>query len=106
MSVDYDGVGGIGLRLTEVVIGKLVKHGLFTKAEFEDDKYNCLEKIGLPFSAYGNAFSGDTGYVLLVDGSKFSDIYENAPAFIERLAEIGIVMEADDLEVINEIYVS
>lgn len=106
MSVDYDGVGGVGLRVTDAIVEKLIEHGLFTEADYEKDVSSCLEKIKLPYSVYGNAYSGDIDYALFVKGTKLSEIYENAPKFIARLEELGISMEADDLEVICEGYLS
>lgn len=103
MGVDYDGVGGVGIRMTEAVIDKFISAGLFTEDEWHDDPEGCCETVKLPYATYGSAYSGQETRVLLVDGKTFGDIKRNAPAFVERLKALGLdALTEDDLEVIAE----
>ena len=107
MSVDYDGVGGIGILLTDEIIEKLMDGNLFTKEEWDNDKYECVERLNVSYQTAGNAYSGDTHFYLLVEGSTLAEINYNADEFINWLVNnLGFNIDYNDLMVISDIYVS
>ncbi len=56
MGVDYDGVGGIGIELTEEMIEYAIDHEVFTEEEWDDDRDYCLSKgEGFVYSVAGSA---------------------------------------------------
>lgn len=111
MSVDYDGVGGVGFILDNVDRHILMASGLFTQEDWEHDKDKCLDKLKLKdhggsYSWTGNCYTGDTSYCLLVKGKTLKEVNDNAPAFCARLAEYGILKEPGELKIISELYIS
>ena len=45
MGIDYDGVGGIGIELTEELVQRFIAAEYFTEEEWQDDYEDCLETI-------------------------------------------------------------
>ena len=106
MSIDCDGVGGVGFIPDAVDIQILIGSGLFTQDEWDDDKDECLAKLKLPYRMTGNCYTGDISRCLLVKGKTLKEINDNAPAFCARLTECGILKVPDELEIISELCVS
>ena len=101
MGVDYDAVGGVGIYV-EDYLDKFISAGVFTEEEWEDDPYECVEKLGVGFSTYGNAYSGEEGYALLVDGNNLDEVNRNVEAFILKLKPYDIHLQYSDIKVISE----
>lgn len=111
MGISYDGVGGIGIELTEELIEKFISKGYFTEDEWDEDYYECLETIGekldISYSTAGNFYSErDITRYLFVDGDNLKEILENYPSFIEKLKTVGIELSIEDLELISDYSVS
>ena len=105
MGVDYDGVGGIGIEITDYVIDKLINYGLFTRDEWEDDYDFCLSKIGFVYELAGNgSYTGreNDRYYCLVPGSNLMEIVANKMKFIKRFEEFGIMLDDTSLIVISD----
>lgn len=106
MSVDYDGVGGIGVLVTDNHIQLMIDNGLFSREEFEDDQSNCMDGVGIPYSCAGSFYQEDASYFyFLVSGKNLPEINSNAPKFIESLASIGIIVSDVDLIVISDLMI-
>ena len=105
MGIDYDGVGGIGIEVTDKIINKLIEKKVFTSEEWEDDECGCIESVGMLYQQAGNSYSGDETYYWLVEGANLTEINANAPKFIEKLAKLGIIITLDDLMVISDMHV-
>jgi len=102
MSIDYNGVGGIGIKVEDYV-DCFIESKLFTQEEWDDDRYDCVEQIGIPFNSAGNHFCDDVYYYLQVEGSNLVEINKNALSFIKKLEKYGIFLKLEDLEVISDI---
>jgi len=106
MGIDYDGVGGIGIELTEDIIQKFISFEYFTEDEWNENYYDCLETIGkkfnISFTSAGNFYSGDIVHYLLVDGQNLKEINENSKTFIEKLKIIGLELSEESLKVISD----
>ena len=106
MGVDYSGIGGIGIELTEERRKKLISKGLFTEDEWDKDCYECLEEVNLPFSVAGDgSYGGDFRFYLLVEGDNLKEILENEEAFRNRLQNFGIQLTQEDLGVISDLHI-
>lgn len=110
MGISYDGVGGIGIELTEEIIQKLIAANIFTEEEWEDDYYTCLDTIGdtwgVLFGTGGSHYSGDLNHYIFVDGSNLKEIMENYPNFLEKLKNVGVELSIEDLKLISDYSVS
>jgi len=109
MGIDYDGVGGIGIEITKDVLEKFISFGLFTEEQWDEDYYDCLEKIGLLYNTAGNFYSGDMEdltHYLFVRGNNLQEILDNEPEFISALEKFGITISRKDLIVISDHRVS
>lgn len=108
MGVDYSGVGGIGIELTDELYKKLIKAGGFSETALGDrheflyeleDKFKCKE-------AGDGALTGDEPVIYLcVPGDNLERINNNAGKFIEDFRKIGYTIETKDLLIIEDIYV-
>lgn len=105
MGVDYNGVGGIGVKLEDEMIEKLIASGLFSGEEWEEDEQECVEKIRIGYSEAGNCYSGNTWFYLLVEGETLPEINANKLEFIGRLSDIGITIADEDLKVISDLHI-
>jgi len=91
MSIDYNGIGGIGIEFTEDMATDIINlNGLFTEEEWDDDEDECMERIGLDYEQAGSAYSGETRWYLLVDGENLPGVIANADKFIKRLTELSV----------------
>ncbi len=106
MGIDYDGVGGIGIELTEEIIQRFIAAEYFTEDEWNESYEDCLETIGekfnISFTSGGNFYSGDIVHYLLVDGENLKEINENSKTFIEKLKIIGLELSEESLKVISD----
>ena len=105
MGIDHNGVGGIGIELTEEIRNKLIENKLFTQDEWDEDKYGCLEEINLIYSVAGDgSYGGKDIYYLLVKGDNLKEILENEEVFRNHLKTFGIQLTQGDLSVISDLH--
>lgn len=104
MGVDHDGVGGIGIEVTDEVISKLIKLKRVEKL-WKDNPYECLEELRIPFSEGGEAcYGGEARFYWLVAGNNLEEINKNSVDFINKLKELGYTISIKDLKVIQDIH--
>ena len=106
MGVDYSGVGGIGIEISEEMKDILLdKH----TSENEDDEVyfsEVLDDLGIEYQEAGSGgYGGEARYYFLVKGNKLSEVQENTPAFIESLKDVGIKIDVKDLRVVSDLYI-
>lgn len=106
MGIDYDGVGGIGIELTDNMIQTAIKKGIFTQEMWKEDQDHCLDILGFTYSDAGNYYSGDIKTYLFVDGNNLGEINKNALDFIEKLKQFDIIYSVDDIELIEDVRIS
>ena len=46
MSVDYRGLGGVGIEFTEDMVDKAIEHGIFSIEDWEKDKNDVAPRAG------------------------------------------------------------
>jgi hypothetical protein len=105
MGIDYSGVGGIGIKLTDEMVSLAVRNGLFTDEEWEEDPLGCMEEFGIEYDSAGNDFCDDSTYYLLVEGKTLNDINSNSTKFIDSLKIAGIEISKNELLVISDIHI-
>jgi len=104
MRVNYSGVGGIGIKVDDEIISKLIVNKKFTKEDWEDDPENCLNGLGISYKVAGGIYSNEDEeyYYLLVPGNNLNDINSNIGEFITKLESMGIDITSSDLLVISD----
>lgn len=107
VGIDYDGVGGIGIELTPQKIDLLISRGFFSQEEWEEDYYNCVEKIGIGYYVAGNAYCEILRFYLLVEEKNLAEIMQNYLSFLDEWkTKTGEDLSAKDLLVISDLYIS
>jgi len=106
MGVDYEGIGGVGLKITQKEIDAFIKAGIFTDEEWDQDENECIEKVGMLFSMSGDLFSGtNINFYLLVPGDTLPEVNGNVPKFIQDLADKGVIITENDIVVMSDILI-
>ena len=105
MGVDYNGVGGIGVEFTDDMAERAIERGMFSREDWEADRYMCMEEIGVLFSEAGNSYSSDTRFYLLVEGETLKEINNNAGVFVEKVSKLLPDLSVDTLRVINDMHI-
>lgn len=109
MGIDYRGVGGIGIEVTEEMIDEAIeaKYPDFDEdSNYEEKLNNLLFNSPLEYSTAGNAYSGEMMFYLLVPGSTLGEIQENIPVFLEGILQVfKLKKDPADLEVISDLLV-
>ena len=105
MGVDYNGVGGVGIKLSQDDINILIDNKVFTQEEWDDDWYECFEKLPVSMESAGDyCYTGDEPTIyLLLDGVTIDELYENVPVFLEELKKLGLERTREDIKVIEDI---
>lgn len=98
MGVDYDGIGGIGVKITDEIVNDLIKSGCI-----KESGDLCLDNIGISYKTAGCTYSGDCRYYWIVKGENLYEVNTNSQIFIEKLKKIGIEVTTKDLIVIEDI---
>lgn len=103
MRVDYDGVGGVGIRIPDELIEKLGND-----SEESLSKEEIVESIGVEYVTYSDAYSGRVKYAWVMPETKFSDCVQNAEKWVselnDKLGDHGKYTN-EDLEVISELFI-
>jgi len=106
VSIDYNGVGGIGIKVTDEILEFFKKNGIFTDEDWDQDGHNeCLSKLDILYSVAGSSYSGKFRYYLFVEGKNLEEINKNSKQFIDKLAEYDLIIELKDLIVIEDLYI-
>ena len=101
MGVDYDAVGGIGIRVTKERLQKLGYN------EDDNDVSSFLDDVvGVTYSEYGSCYSENSlEYAWMVPGSKYLECVKNIPEFLKELNDKNLNVTEEDLEIIEEIFI-
>jgi hypothetical protein len=110
MGVDYDGVGGIGIEVTDELVEKLIESGAFSQDEWEDDYYGTLEEVAAGQPCYvaeagSRCYGGERRLYLMVPGSSLQEVMDNETPFIAMLHNLGVMVGRQDLKVISDLRV-
>lgn len=114
MGIDYRGVGGIGIEVTEQMIDEAFERKFGYNCEEDEDEElttedklnNLLFDSSLEYETAGNAYSGEITLYLLVSGSTLGEVQENVPVFLEGILQVfDIKKDPADLEVISDLLV-
>jgi hypothetical protein len=103
MGIDYNGVGGVGIQLTNDKIKKMIEKGVFTQEEWEYDNDECLtSKLKMLYDVGGNSYCGEKNIYLFVPGPNLKIVNENVKDFIKDLSEVGIDITEEDILIISD----
>jgi hypothetical protein len=107
MGVEYRGVGGIGVRLTDDMVRDIVDSGVISQRDWDVDGADCLPGDGGDFDAMqaGNSWGGDTHYYLMMKSETLSGCWDALEGFMEALEELGMSLSLEDVKVVSDIYV-
>ena len=101
MGVDYDAVGGIGIRVTDEVLDALG----YKDERVEDFLDDRLANTSVSYIEFGSCYSKDSiEYALVVEATKYSEIVKSVPKFLEDLRNLGLNCSESDLVIISELY--
>ena len=104
MGVDYDPICGVGVEINFKIIHQLIANDHFTEEEWEDEADDCLSRLGIPYSKAGTTYSGGkTTMYSKVPGKTLQAVWDNAPAFIKKFADLGVELTLDDLIIIEDL---
>jgi len=109
MGVDRTAVSGYGIRVDDVVVNKLIAHGVLTEEEWRDCPKEKFEKYSLHYVEAGEyAYTGNLddrrGY-FVCPGDNLEDLMDNASAFIVKMSKLGVDgLEFKDLVKISDIW--
>ena len=111
MGVDYEGVGGIGIKVTEEMVETMIAKGIFSREDHETDSWCVIDgickKYNMLYCEAGCCYSGDTYKYLFVKGDNLKEINKNKDEFKKSLKTLfGKKFKDSDLKVIEDIYVS
>lgn len=105
MSVDYSGVGGVGIEITHEIKNKLIVAN-------EGETYDgCLEsmlgdlELDLKEAGDGNYTGDDNTFYISLEGDNLKELIENSAALLEKLEGFGIKLTLEDIEVIEDLHV-
>tara|TARA_R110000744_G_scaffold281118_2_gene393060 strand:- start:154 stop:498 length:345 start_codon:yes stop_codon:yes gene_type:complete len=113
MGVDYSGIGGIGIELTDDMKEMISdKYYSVNNIDEDDDDYEniyfseILDDSGLEYSEAGSeGYGGEGRYYLLVDGNTLLEVQNNTDEFIKNLKNVGIEITIEDLQVISDLHI-
>lgn len=106
MGVDYNGVGGIGIRLNEGMVLKAIEREYFTEEDWEEDPIASVEVFGILYAQAGSAYSGKEWFYLFVDGDNLEEVNANREDFLNKINNIfDLNYTEKDLKVISDLYI-
>ena len=113
MGVDYCGIGGIGIKITDDMKDIIsLKYYSINNIDEDDDDYEeiyfseILDDYGLEYSEAGSeGYGGEGRYYLLVEGNTLLEVQNNTDDFIKSLKDVGIKITVEDLQVISDLHI-
>ncbi len=104
MGVDYNAVGGIGIRFNEDLQMKAIELEYFTGEEWDEDMYSCVDYLDIPYKVAGDTYNAEYDFYFLVEGNNLKEIVENSESFLQELnKKFNVEYTQEDLEVISEL---
>jgi hypothetical protein len=102
VGVDYSPVGGIGIELTDEILGVLQK-----AVDLYEDKESLLGELELDYKEAGDGnYSGDENiFYIVAEGNNLRETTESAIELSKRLKELGVDISSDDFIVIQDLHV-
>lgn len=106
MGIDYNGVGGIGIRLNDEMIEKVIEKNMFTEEDWDDDMYGCVDSLGISYSVAGDSYNSEYEFYYLVKGENLEDINKNKEQFLHEInSKFNTSYTEKDLKVISELHI-
>lgn len=107
MSVDYAGVGGIGIEITKEFLERLIVAGIVTQEEWDNSPCEFLEQTGLVWAEAGAAnYCGDATWYFFVDGDNLPEIIAKEKDFRGWFASRKVWLIQEDLVVIEDLLIN
>ncbi|QDB74096.1 hypothetical protein [Aeromonas phage 4L372D] len=106
MGVDYNGVGGIGVRLSPEMVKTAIEKNMFTEEDWEEDPIASVEVFQILYAQAGSAYSGKEWFYLFVDGNNLEEINNNSKDFLDKVNKMfDLKYTEKDLKVISDLYI-
>ena len=105
MSVDFDAVGGVGIRVPESIL-EAVANDMDEELVSRED---VMESMDVEYITYGNAYSGVIHYAWVIPSDSMRYCEEHVTEWIDDLnKKLGVCGKytTNDLEVITETYIN
>jgi hypothetical protein len=106
MGVDYNAVGGIGIRFNEDLQMKAIELEYFTEEEWDEGMYSCVESLGIMYHTAGNSYYSEYDFYFLVNGKNLKEVIDNSLPFLDKInKKFNVEYTQEDLEVISELHI-
>ena len=102
MSMEVQGVSGIGIELKDSMYTKMAKATGVAAQYIEGNIDTFMSERGIRFAQAGNSFTGNLRWYLVVDDVEYLECVALIPSFIEALSKIGIDITEKDLILIED----
>jgi hypothetical protein len=107
MSIDHDASGGVGFHITDEIMKFAFSKGTVSEDRFNDSPADEIDRITqntcLQYKEYGNAFTGDVGYIVVMDADNLEEVIILKELFVEKFNEVfGTNKTTNQLEIIVE----
>lgn len=104
MGIDYNAVGGIGVRFNEELQMKAIELEYFTEEEWDEGcKFSCVESLDFYYME-ASSYDDPPEFYFLVKGDNLKEIVENSTEFLNKINSTFIVdYKQEDLKLICEL---
>jgi hypothetical protein len=107
MSIGYNAVGGIGIKVTSEIIQALINKDVFTQSDYDEYGNECLEGLGLKFEVSGNMYTDEIQYYFILEGNDLEELIANYVPFRKKFNELtDITLNPQDFKIFSELYIS
>ena len=100
MSVDYKGVGGIGVLVTDSIRKKLV---IANDGNYDGCVETLLCDLGIECEELGegNYTGNENTFYMMVEGKTLIELNKNVQAFIKKLKSYKINIKEEDIKLVS-----
>lgn len=107
MGVDYEGIGGIGIKVNDELVAKIIDLGFFTGEDWSKDPQGCMSSLNIPYATAGaGSYGGEDRFYFTISAYTYKQVNENKDDFLHIInSTLQTEFTEDDLIVISDLYV-